>query len=42
MSVKLLTRRRQDDNRAASNFLELATALFHGNAETKLTALHRK
>ncbi|WP_157179777.1 hypothetical protein [Rhizobium leguminosarum] len=26
----------------ASNFLEVASALFHANAETKLSALHRK
>ncbi|MGO7203807.1 hypothetical protein ACCT30_21490 [Rhizobium ruizarguesonis] len=34
--------RRQEDNWRVSNFLELATALFHGNAETKISALHRK
>ncbi|NEJ73591.1 hypothetical protein GR197_24135 [Rhizobium phaseoli] len=33
--------RSQEDNWRASNFLELASALFHGNAETKLSALHR-
>ncbi|MGO7624465.1 hypothetical protein ACC687_41860, partial [Rhizobium ruizarguesonis] len=33
---------RQEDNWRASNFLELATALFHVNAETKISALHRK
>jgi hypothetical protein len=33
---------RLEDNCGPSNFLELATALFHGNAETKLSVLHRK
>jgi len=36
-----LSRPREDKWRA-SNFLELASALFHANAETKLSALHRK
>jgi hypothetical protein len=33
---------RQEDKWDTSNLLELATALFHGKAETKLSALHRK
>ncbi|WP_126923630.1 hypothetical protein [Rhizobium vallis] len=41
-SVRRFVSHRQEDNWRASNFLELATALFHGNAETKFSVLHRK